>query len=424
MINVFTVTITPRLQYVLGEIFTRRLGLDFEIITDVEVFTKTKGVRINYSNITIDSTLQILPHGLLNNHSIEKIVFDVTANNDWHIVFGKINNSVIPFDIFASIFYLLSRYEEYTISERDIHGRFQAKNSVAFANNFLRVPLIELWCEKLKEILQYHKKHLEFKNHTYTALHTVDVDLCYKYFGIDWWKWIGKLLIHTVTFNFEQLRTALLARYDPMYDPYNTYEFILSKTKNKAAFFMLMNNGGKYDRTINPNNLTMKNLVLYLKKNSAFVGIHPSYVSNTSTKKLKREIDILANILNEPITQSRQHYLKLQLPETYKTLLSHGIKTDYSLFYAEEFGFRASTCFPFYFYNLKEEKITDFEIMPTCFMDTTAYMYYNSNSNWLNELLEMKQKIKQYKGNFITLWHNNNLENNSQKENFITVTKN
>ena len=51
-------------------------------------------------------------------------------------VFFQTNETEIPFDLFAAVFYLLSRYEEYLPYEPDMYFRFPHAQSIAFQNNF------------------------------------------------------------------------------------------------------------------------------------------------------------------------------------------------------------------------------------------------------------------------------------------------
>jgi hypothetical protein len=73
------------------------------------------------------------------------------------------------------------------------------------------------------------------------------------------------------------------------------------------------------------------------------IGIHPSFVSNISRDKLKEEIKKLSLIVQKRITCSRQHYLRLELPVTYRKLIEQGIEEDYTMGYNTYPGFRAES---------------------------------------------------------------------------------
>ena len=137
-------------------------------------------------------------------------------------------------------------------------------------------------------------------------------------------------------------------------DPYDTYAFIskeMIKNDLKPYFFILLNNAGQYDHSLNPNNIFYHKLIKRLSKRGE-IGIHPSYKSNKSKEQLAKEVGKLENILNHSITSSRQHYLKFSIPTTYRKLIHAGIKHEYSMGYAELPGFRASISIPFHFFDL------------------------------------------------------------------------
>ena len=67
-------------------------------------------------------------------------ISDLDINvQDWDGVkcfFAMGNKSVLPYDIFAASFYLISRYEEYLPHVKDEYGRFTAEESLAYKNGF------------------------------------------------------------------------------------------------------------------------------------------------------------------------------------------------------------------------------------------------------------------------------------------------
>ena len=84
------------------------------------------------------------------------------------------------------------------------------------------------------------------------------------------------------------------------------------------------------------------------------VGIHPSWQSGDSPKLIGDELRCLEEITNMRIHSSRQHYIRMTLPITYRYLIEEGIHNDYSMGYGSINGFRASIATPFYWYDLEE----------------------------------------------------------------------
>ena len=104
---------------------------------------------------------------------------------------------------------------------------------------------------------------------------------------------------------------------------------------------------------------------------------------------------------------SRQHYLRMTIPETYPQLIAAGIKKEYTLGYGTSNGFRASFAAPFYWYDLKNEVQTDLEIHPFCYMDSNSIFelrqpVYEAK----NEMQELFHQVKKVRGEMICIFHN------------------
>jgi hypothetical protein len=101
----------------------------------------------------------------------------------------------------------------------------------------------------------------------------------------------------------------------------------------QPLYFILIANYGEYDKNLPVNNLKFQQLIKSLS-DYAEVGIHPSFGSSTSYKLLTSEIERLSRILNREIVISRQHFLRLDFPITYRNLIQADITDDYTMGYA------------------------------------------------------------------------------------------
>ena len=92
--------------------------------------------------------------------------------------------------------------------------------------------------------------------------------------------------------------------------------------------------------------------------------------------------------------------------------------------YAKQPGFRASTCTPFYFYDLDFEIQTPLKLFPFTFMDVTLKDYLNlSNEEALEKILELKKEVQQVNGTFISLFHNETLSENDRWKGWNEIYK-
>ncbi|HTF81790.1 MAG TPA: hypothetical protein VL947_08695, partial [Cytophagales bacterium] len=118
----------------------------------------------------------------------------------------------------------------------------------------------------------------------------------------------------------------------------------------------------------------------------------------------------LEEIINTHVTTSRQHYLRLKLPDTYNNLLTCGIKDDYTMGYSTQTGFRASICTPYPFYNLKNEQRTDLTVHPFVAMDSTfKYALKVRSSEVPYQIKPYYEIIKQLGGELVVIFHNESM---------------
>ena len=91
-------------------------------------------------------------NGLLWEHDIREQKIELFEYNGRKAFFernaAKYNelkkDNIYPFDIFSAAFYLISRYEEYLPHEKDSHGRFSHTSSLAWRENFIHMPLVNM----------------------------------------------------------------------------------------------------------------------------------------------------------------------------------------------------------------------------------------------------------------------------------------
>ena len=209
-------------------------------------------------------------------------------------------------------------------------------------------------------------------------------------------------------------------------DPYDTYDYldsVFEGNEDKVKFFFLLADYGRFDKNIAHSNKKYRELI----KRTALkydVGIHPSFASSKKggKKRVKVEKQRLEEIVGVPISISRQHFLMLKFPKTYKRLLNANINEDYTLGYSARTGFRAGICTPYYYYDLKNETTTNLKIIPFQIMDGTLKHYLQLNpDDALAEIRKVMQEVKNVGGTFVSVWHNETVNDLGQWKGFRKV---
>ena len=176
-----------------------------------------------------------------------------------------------------------------------------------------------------------------------------------------------------------------------------------------------------YDTNISPSSFVYKSLIKSIA-DYVDVGLMPSHFTMKNGVKLKKEKDRMDQVVNRPILKSRHHYVRMILPDTYQNLVELGIEEDYSMGYMDDTGFRASTCTPFYFYDLDFEIQIPIKLFPFAVSELTLIKQFNYvpavAKSKINELID---EVKNVDGTFIMIFHNKTLAKNSHNQNWNQV---
>ena len=432
MILIYTQKTSPRLVYILKFIFNDIYAVDYKLVHDKAEFASSDLAKINYSNEKIEGSIQIAPVDLLFEADILQKKIEVSEWENHKIFFQTQVNSDIPFDLFAASFYMISRYEEYLPFSADKHGRFEANQSLACKNGFLYDPVVDQWACKLAGMLSYKFPGLPagqagFKTceREFKYISTIDIDNAYAYLYKGTVRTIGAAMRDLFKLDFNENIKRFQALTGEK-DPFDTYGYLDALHKQygiEPFWFFLVGNYNTYDKNLPLDNEAFHELIKGISER-AEIGIHPSYESNSNFKQLKKEFEYLSEISSKPIVRSRQHYLKLLFTETYQNLLKLGIKEDFTMGFATDVGFRAGTCTPFNFYDLYNEKEADLKIYPFQVMDTTLNQHLKLNvDEAVERIKEMITKVKQVRGTFISLWHNESLSDHGHWKGWEPVYK-
>lgn len=412
MLTIFSPHISPRLQYIVATLFE-----DSAILTDNhEVYLLNEGPGINYSDQSIDKGIQIVPDAFLKETGIRKQDIVISQWQELPVFFS--GSGQIPFDIFAAAFYLLSRYEEYLDHEKDQYGRYDHCNSLAFKHGFLDIPLIDYWMLELEKELQKRYPDYHLPERRFVVQPTYDIDIAYRFRYASPFQNIKGYFADLLMGRFDALMERSVIYSGKQKDSYDIYDWLdglhQQYTLKPCYFFLVAEKQKGYDKNVDPYTNGMRELIKAHAKKYR-IGIHPSVQSNTNEDRLEREIKLLAYHAQQPISISRQHYLQLHLPETYRGLIDMRIQQDHSMGYGAVNGFRASTSLPFYWYDLKNERATSLQIIPFCYMDSSAIFHERLNTETAMERMQyFFATVKKTKGVFSYVMHNHFLT--EQKE--------
>ncbi|MBN2639075.1 MAG: polysaccharide deacetylase family protein [Bacteroidales bacterium] len=406
---------TNRVRYVFRLVFSDLLKISFKLTTDLDKFQSADQPKMMYGNKAHTDDLFFKTSGLLFERGVKPVdinVLNFNGNAAFFPVYDE--DSVLPFDIFSSIFYLISRYEEYLPFVKDQHGRFSAHLSVSTKHSILQKPMVNIWALEVKRIIHERYPDFIFPEKKFRFIATYDIDSAWAFAQKGFFRIMGGYYLAIRRWDFRDIifRTKVLLNKEN--DPYDTFELQMEYQKKynlRPIYFILFGQYTRFDKNISIHNRKFKKLVKWIA-DYAQVGIHPSYYSTEFPDLVKKEKSALEELLKTDIKLSRQHFLKLSLPDTYQNLIENDILEDYTMGYALLPGFRAGICDTYKFYDLDLEVETKLRIHPFAVMDGTLKDYMHLGpTEAIERIRQLMNEVKKVNGTFISLWHNESLSN-------------
>ena len=405
--------VTGRVMYVFDLIFSQLLGIEYELVADVEKFKAFDGPKLHYGSQRIGDEMFIKSVNLLFERHIQEQstgAVDFEGVKGLFPVYGK--DTMLPFDMFAATFYLVSRYEEYLPQVRDRYGRFQAESTWMFENGMLQKPLVNIWAKSLGDKLKAVYPDLPVKEKKFAFVPTYDIDAAWAYKHKGLYRTLGGFFKDLAAGDRERIRERHQVLRGKKRDPFDSFEFQfeLQKTfKIKPIYFILCGEYDTNDKNISIRKAAFRSLIKTLGDH-ADVGIHPSFSSYLDIDKMRKEIDSLSEVLHRPLTKSRQHFLRMNLPRSYQKLIELDISDDYTMGFASQAGFRAGIADTFRFYDLENDMVTNLRVHPFALMDGTMRDYLNLDVEASYALAkQLVDEVKAVNGTFIYLTHNETL---------------
>lgn len=406
---VYTHNITPRLTYVFKHVCTRILGIHVTFTTVVEEFIAHQGLKMSYTKQPLAKELFVQCHDLLFEEGVSDVDIHILPWKHTKCFFSVGSKSALPFDVFASSFYLLCRYEEYLPYVADEFGRFSPEESIAYKHHFLKQPVVDIWAYEFKKIVQEAYPEFVFAKKVFQLQPIIDVPVAYKYKYKGIVRTIGGTLKDIVKFDFKEIYNRYLVLFKLRKDPYDTYKWLINNHKKRGLqpiFFFLLSNYTTYDKNISFQN---KHFIALIKSIADYfeVGLKGSFLALDDIQILKTEKQRFEAIFNIPLAHTKNSFSKLKLPLVYRNLIDLEITSDYTMGYVSEAGFRAGTCTPFYFYDLDFEMQTPLKITPFCALD----FVYRKHKNAVSEMTKLIDEVKHVNGTFAMVVHNYTFSN-------------
>ncbi len=315
-------------------------------------------------------------------------------------------------DLFAGAFFMLTRWEESVIKDKDSHGRFPAAKALIVKSGQILRPVVDEYTSLLRYWLLTLGYPLKADTTEYKVVPTSDVDIPYYWQSRPKWKIIAGGFRHPLHF-LKNIKQSKAVKRGHQKDPYDQFDYLMTlaeKANNRFEFNMIGGGHTRYEGHYDIGDEQIKTLMQEMSNRVHRIGAHPSYASFKDISMMKNEIEAISKSSGLVISSSRQHYLRFEVPDTWRCLSEAGIKTDSTLGYAAEPGFRCGTSKPFPVFDIIERNELPLMERPLLIMDVSFKMYKKYS---IEESIALSQKIidqvKKHNSELVFLWHNSSL---------------
>ncbi|MFA7055950.1 MAG: hypothetical protein WC155_00135 [Candidatus Cloacimonadales bacterium] len=354
-----------------------------------------------------------------NNYKNEKIPFFFSAPGSIYSIGEKTVR--INKDIIASGFYFLSCWKEHInkkISNPD--NRFRFKKSMQYKWDFTEVPVVDAYCDILDNILEISLPNYE-KGFKWKHDKSFSMSLSH---DIDYWDvWSKEHFSEIMKYNKSRFKnTPIKSLYKIMghfltkkqFSPVRAMHKILRKEQKEQVrstnFILVQDISDDARRAYFANDKYREQLKKVFI--SSDVGLHGSPESAYYIKETKKELEKLNKLFPQPLGY-RSHKLSFEYRITFDTLDKMKVKYDSSLGYWEHIGFRAGISFPFYPYDIENDRPFETLEIPLVVMDTTLISEAGMQLNPFTasyRLAKLIIRARKFRSHISILWHNSTFD--------------
>ena len=318
-------------------------------------------------------------------------------------------------DLFAGVFFMLTRWEEAVIPDRDQHDRFPASSALLVKTGNILRPVVDEYAALLRGWLKSLGYLVSAEISKYKVIPTCDVDAPYYWSTGPYWKILARTFKENINpFRFiHKLQEFKSVRKGRKQDPFDQFEYLMTLTEKAGLRFEFnMIGGGKtrHEGYYDIQDPRIKSLMQQMSERGHKIGVHPSYASFNNSTLIQEEKEAVSLNSGTTIDSSRQHYLRFDVPATWRCLVDAGIKIDSTLGYAAEPGFRCGTSKPFPVFDIHKRETFPLIERPLLIMDVSFKRYKKYS---IDESIAYSKKIieqvKKHNGELVFLWHNSSL---------------
>jgi hypothetical protein len=326
-------------------------------------------------------------------------------------------------DVFGSVFFALTRYEEVVRSARDEHERFPSAATLARAEGFLHRPVVDEYVDVLWAALRERWPRLERAHHDYRVALSHDVD----------WPLPEArgpaAVLRAAAGDLVRRRAPGLALSRLRGENVNdTFDFLMDHSERRgltgAFYFMAGRTDPRYDGDYALQDPWIAALLRRVDERGHEIGLHPSYGTFRDPDALAAELERLrracaaAGVRQEP-RGGRQHFLRWENPTTWRGWAQAGLDYDASLGFSDVTGFRCGTSREYPVFDLRAGERLPLRERPLVAMEQALPM--GGPEAVAGAVATLAGACRRAGSDFSLLWHNSSLQTPAQRRAYVAA---
>ena len=170
----------------------------------------------------------------------------------------------------------------------------------------------------------------------------------------------------------------------------------------RSVWYFLNQDGSPHDAKYTWDEPRVQQLIKYLESESCEIGLHGSIKTALNQNSMLEAKAKLESLTAHPVVGTRQHFLKMTVPNTLGIQQQVGLLYDSTMGFAEHEGFRTSYCYPYHPYDHMNDCMLDIWEFPLAIMDTTYLGYRHLNYTQMTQATQvLVDEVHQFSYNFV-----------------------
>lgn len=322
------------------------------------------------------------------------------------------NNIVIGLDVFASTFFMLTRWEE-SLLGREEKGDCDENQLFSVRQGFHDRPIVNEYADLLYKLLL---GSIKIRVRKYKVVLSHDVD---SIITPSWGKIIKDIYSQT---RFGEPKNKLIdltwrekikykMAFPNAFSQFKMYKDLAKKYNIEEWFYVKVCAKGEKEATYWYNDKVTLDVVEWLKKeksNCLKIGFHPSQSVLNNKKQWDKEVKRITNLLGETPIIGRNHHLLYNedMLRWWEELSDNPVNISDCVFHKNN-GFRSGVCNSYHIFDFINRRTMRIIEHPNQVMDTVIRYDGTKKSEgeiW-DEIKRIISHVKKYDGELVVTWH-------------------